>query len=115
MAADLITAVALGAAAALALKSVVELAETVETAVGYSRRAKAALDRAYIRTKIYSRRRSSRVFNFLWIVATGHPVTGPEDDPPPRPPGGGRKPRPGPIAFVGYSTRFSEPIRVSAA
>lgn len=114
MAAEFTTVVILGASAALALRSIVDLAETVETTVSYYRRTKNAFNRAYIRTKIYSRRKSSRFFNFFWLLFTGQAIIGPDEDPPPRPPGGGRKPRPGPIAFVGYSTRLAEPIRVSA-
>jgi hypothetical protein len=108
MATDLGTVVLVGVTGALALRSIVDFAATVEAAVGYSRKAKASFNRAYIGAKIYSRRRSSRLFNFFWLLFTGQAIFGADEDPPPRPPGGGRKARPGPIAFVGYSSRSAE-------
>jgi hypothetical protein len=116
MAADPITVVILGVpAAALALKTIVDFADTVEKTTRYWAITKKALNRAFIRTKIYSRRKTSRFFNFFWFFLTGHAILGPDEDPPPRPPGGGRKMRPGPIAFVGFGTRFAEPKVVCAS
>jgi hypothetical protein len=102
MAMDLSTVVILGAAgAALALKSVVDFAESVEKVFTALKRARQALLRAFIEAKIYSRRKRSRLLNFFWFLFTRHPIIGPEDEPtPPKP--GGRKAKPGPIATVGY-------------
>ena len=108
MDAGIITVVTLGAAAAFTLKSIVEAADTAEKTVRYVRRAKRAFNRAFIGAMVYTRRRSSRLLNFRWIVFTGLAIVGP-DDPPPRPPGGGRKMKPGPIATVGFGTRVAEP------
>lgn len=108
MTTDLATVVVLGAAAVLALKSILEIADTIEKSVGYFLKLKKAVDRAYIASKMFPRRKRSRLFKIVWAVATGHPLIGPENDPPPKSPGGSRKPRPRLIAFVGYRALVSE-------
>ena len=110
MATDLVTVVILGATgAALTLRAFVDVADTAEKAIGYVQRGRQAFNRAFIGAMIYSRRRSSRLLNFLWLLSTGHPIFRPENDPPPTTPGGGRRMRSGFIASIGVGTRFAEP------
>jgi hypothetical protein len=101
--------------AAVAFKYAVEFADALEKAGSYYRRANRVLNRAIIRAKIYSRRRSSRFLNFFSYLIAGHAILGPEDDPPPRPPGGGRKMRPRLSATVGFGTLPADPKVAGAA